>query len=319
MTKHELLRKITAFPIAASVLAEDLLAGGFRSVFRGQGIEADEVRRYEMGDDIRSIDWNVSARFGTPYVKMYREERELAVFIVLDCSASMACGSVMKRAEQAVLAAALLAFSAERSGQRLGSVFFDREISKMFPAGKGRSHTLAIITGALQESGLDTEADREHIKNMKNMKKKNIPERKDEKAKSGEKSSNMGEAFIGLERILKRRSLIFVISDFFCMNWEQELGKLCRKHDVVAMRITDPLDTILYNAGLIAMEDPETGVTINAPTAFESFRAAWETWHTERSASWKAIVRRAGASPFELSTKEDTAASLIRFFKSRRR
>jgi hypothetical protein len=177
----------------------------------------------------------------------------------------------------------------------------------MFPVGKGRSHTLAVITGALRESGLDMETD---------IKSRNIIiERKDKKAKS----SNMGEALIGLGRILKRRSLIFVISDFFCMNWEQELGKLCQKHDIVAMRITDPLDTILYNAGLISIEDPETGAKINAPTAFASFRAVWENWHTERSVAWKAIVRRVGASPFELSTQEDTAASFIRFFKNRRR
>jgi uncharacterized protein (DUF58 family) len=311
MTRHELLRKITAFPIVAAVLAEDLLAGSFRSVFRGQGIEADEVRRYEMGDDIRSIDWNVSARFGTPYVKMYREEKELSVFIALDCSASMQCGSVMKRSEQAVLAAALLAFSSERSGQRLGSVFFDRKISRMFPAGKGRPHTLAVITGALRECGIDAEPDAGYAKYG------NMPERKE--TKGGERSSNLGVALVGLERMLKRRSLIFVISDFFCMNWEQELGKLCRKHDVIAIRITDPLDAILYNAGLVIMEDPETGAKIHAPTAFASFRAAWENWHTERGNAWKAITRRAGATPFELSTKEDAAASFIRFFKSRRR
>jgi uncharacterized protein (DUF58 family) len=309
MTKYELLRKITAFPIVASVLAEDLLAGGFRSVFRGQGIEADEVRRYEMGDDVRSIDWNVSARFGTPYVKMYREERELSVFIALDCSASMRCGSVMKRSEQAVLAAALLAFSSERSGQRLGSVFFDKDIARIFPAAKGRPHTLAVITGAFQECGIDVEPDANYG---------NMPAGNGEKPKSGEKSSNLGVALVGLERMLKRRSLIFVISDFFCMNWEQELGALCRKHDVVVIRITDPLDTVFYNAGFVFMEDPETGVTIHAPTAFASFRAAWEHWHTERGAAWKAITRRAGAAPFELSTNEDVAASFIRFFKSRR-
>ncbi|MDR1220873.1 MAG: DUF58 domain-containing protein [Treponema sp.] len=313
MTRHELLRKITAFPIVASGLAEDLLAGGFRSVFRGQGIEADEVRRYEMGDDVRSIDWNVSARFGTPYVKMYREERELSVFIALDCSASMHCGSVMKRSEQAVLAAALLAFSAEHSGQRLGSVFFDTGISRMFPAGKGRPHTLAVITGALRECGIDMEADGKYAKYG------GMPEKKEKNPKGEERSSNLGAALAGLERMLKRRSLIFVISDFFCMNWEQELGRLCRKHDVVAIRITDPLDAILYNAGLVVMEDPETGAKIHAPTAFASFRAAWENWHRERGDAWKAITRRAGASPFELSTKEDAAASFIRFFKSRRR
>ncbi|MDR2783764.1 MAG: DUF58 domain-containing protein [Treponema sp.] len=310
MTRREILRKITAFPIVASVLAEDLLAGDFRSVFRGQGIEADEVRRYETGDDVRSIDWNVSARFGTPYVKMYREERELAVFIALDCSASMRCGSVMKRSEQAVLASALLAFSSERSGQRLGSVFFDTEIFRMFPAAKGRPHTLAVITDALRESGVDREPDAEYG---------DMPEKKEKKTKSGEKSSNLGVALTGLERMLKRRSLIFVISDFFCMNWEQELGRLCRKHDVVAIRITDPLDAILYNAGLVVMEDPETGARIHAPTGFASFRAAWENWHRERGDAWKAITRRAGATPFELSTKEDAAASFIRFFKSRKR
>ncbi|MDR2447157.1 MAG: DUF58 domain-containing protein [Treponema sp.] len=310
MTRHELLRKITAFPIVASGLAEDLLAGGFRSVFRGQGIEADEVRRYEAGDDVRSIDWNVSARFGTPYVKMYREERELSVFIALDCSASMQCGSVMKRSEQAVLAAALLAFSSERSGQRLGSVFFDKGISKMFPAGKGRPHTLAVITGALRECGIDAGPDVNYG---------NMLARKREKTNSEEWGSNLVAALVGLERMLKRRSLTFIISDFFCMNWEQELGRLCRKHDVVAIRITDPLDAILYNAGLVVMEDPETGATIHAPTAFASFRAAWENWHRERGDAWKAITRRAGATPFELSTNEDVAASFIRFFKSRRR
>jgi len=296
MTKHELLRKITTFPIIASVLAEDLLAGGFRSVFRGQGIEADEVRRYEMGDDIRAIDWNVSARFGTPYVKMYREEKELSIFIALDCSASMECGSVMKRSEQAVLATALLAFSAERSGQRLGAVFFDKEIIKVFQAGKGRSHTLAVVNGALSSGNALSD-----------------------ESKGSARGSNLGEALVGLERILKRRSLIFIISDFFCARWEQELGRLCRKHDVITMRITDPLDTILYNAGLIAMEDPETNLKINAPTGFSSFRAAWETWHQERAAAWKAVTRRAGAAALELSTHDDTVASLIRFFRGRKR
>jgi uncharacterized protein (DUF58 family) len=286
--RHELLQKITTFPLAASVLAEDLLTGDFRSVFRGQGIEADEVRRYEIGDDIRSIDWNVSARFGTPYVKMYREEREFSVYLALDCSASMYCGSVMNRSDQAVLAAALLAFSAERSGQRLGAVFFDNGIVKVFPASKGRPHTMAMISSALD-------------------------------ARPEAKGSNLGAALSGLERLLKRRSLIIVISDFFCMNWEQDMGRLCRKNDVIAIRITDPLNNSLFNAGLIPMEDPETGARIHAPTGFASFRSAWESWHQDRSTSWKAICRRAGAAPLELSTADDAASSLIRFFRGRGR
>jgi uncharacterized protein (DUF58 family) len=299
MTRSELLQKITTFPLIASVLAEDLLSGDFRSIFRGQGIEADEVRRYEVGDDIRSIDWNVSARFGTPYVKMYREERELSVFLVMDCSPSMYCGSVINRAEQAILAGALLAFSTEHAGQRLGAVFFDTEIIKVFPAEKGMSHSLAMINAALDI--------RTHRKDGK--------KGKDEK----EKSSNLGAALSGLSRILKRRSIIIVISDFFCMNWEQELGKLCQKHDVIAIRITDTLDTNLFKAGLITMEDPETNARLYAPTGFAVFRTAWKDWHKDRSVSWKAIMRRAGAASLELSTADDAVSVLVHFFRGRRK
>lgn len=304
MTRHELLQKITAFPLVAKVLAEELLAGDLSSMFRGQGIEADEVRRYQIGDDARSIDWNVSARFGTPYVKMYREERELSVYLCLDCSASMMCGSCMSRFEQAVLTAALIAFSAERSGERFGAVFFDRGISKFFSARKGRHNILAVINEALNaaENFPPTSFAR--------------PAARRERDTSAE--SNLKDALSGLGRILKRRSLIIVISDFFCMNWEQEMGRLCQRHDVVAVRITDPLDKGLFKVGFIAMEDPETGARVHAPTSFSSFRSAWETWHKDRSVSWKAILHRAGAASLNLSTADDTLMSLVRFFKSRR-
>ena len=192
-------------------LAEDLLSGDYRAVFKGQGIEFDEVRRYERGDDVRSIDRNVSARFGTPYVKMYREEREMTVCLVLDTSASMhttggtytgSPGSEVNRYEQAVLAAALIAFSAEVAGQRLSMIFFDREISKIIPPRKGRSHTMAVISAALE-------------------------------ARPFEKGSGLGRALIGAGRLLKRRSLVIIISDFLCINWEQEIGNLSRRHDVI--------------------------------------------------------------------------------------
>jgi hypothetical protein len=131
--------------------------------------------------------------------------------------------------------------------------------------------------------------------------------------------SNMKDALAGLSRGLKRRSLIVVISDFFCLNWEDELGRLCQKHDVIALRIVDPLARGLFSAGLIAMEDPETGVRIHAPTGFASFRSAWENWHRDRGSSWQARVRRAGAAPVDLYSDEDAATVLLRFFRSRRR
>jgi uncharacterized protein (DUF58 family) len=295
LDRYELLRRITTFPLAARGLAEDLLSGDFRSVFKGQGIEFDEVRHYEPGDDVRSIDWNVSARFGTPYVKMYREERELTVCLVLDESASMFAAGVagaassagMRRRDQAILAAALVAFSAERAGQRIGAVCFDREITRVFKPRKGRSHVMSIISGLL-------------------------------KTNDGGKGSNLGFALEGTGRLLKRRSLVVILSDFLCFNWEQELGYLCAKHDVIAIGITDPLDTGIPNLGLLTMEDPETGGVLHAPTGYPSFRSAWTEWHRDRTTLQKALCRRCGAAYVELSTADDAPTVLTRFFGGRR-
>ncbi|GHV69694.1 hypothetical protein AGMMS49928_13080 [Spirochaetia bacterium] len=305
MDRHELLQKISTFPLVAGVLAEDLLAGNYRSIFKGQGIEFDEVRHYEQGDDIRSIDWNVSARFGTPYVKMYREERELTAAIVLDCSASMHTGagknetqagqrlsagqslSAVSRYDQALLAAALVAFSAERAGQRVGGVFFDREITRIFPPKKGRSHVMALISGALR-------------------------------VKNAGKGSELGKALVGAGRLLKRRSLVVLISDFQSLNWEMELGDLARNHDVIALRIRDPLETEMPSMGLFSFVDPETGVKVSAPTGFDSFRSGWTAWQTERAGLWEAICRHSGAGCLELSTADDAAAVLMRFFAGRK-
>lgn len=268
------------------------MAGEFASVFRGQGIEFDEVRQYEAGDDIRSIDRNVSARFGKPFVKLYREERELTVFIVLDCSASMRSGGIfpnggkggLSRYEQGVLAAALLAFSAERTGQRVGAVLFDRDITRIYSPRKGKSHVLAIISAALG-------------------------------AENPGRGSGLGTALSGTGRLLKRRSLVAVISDFLCVNWEQELGGLCARHDVIALRITDPLDSEMPRMGLAALEDGETAYRFHALTSSSSFRTAWSEWHDDRSRSWQAICRRAGAARLELSTSTDVSSVLARFFR----
>jgi uncharacterized protein (DUF58 family) len=286
MNRHELLAKITTLPLVARGLAEDLLSGDYRSVFKGQGIEFDEVRRYEAGDDVRSIDWNVSARFGTPYVKMYREEREMTVCLILDNSASMhAASTPLSRWEQGVIAAALIAFSAEQAGQRVSAVFFDREISKIFPPKKGSS--MALISAALE-------------------------------ARPRCRGSGLGSALVGAGRLLKRRSLVVIVSDFLCVDWEHEIGDLSRRHDVIALGITSPLDGEIPDGGLVTLEDPETGLRIRAPTSFPSFRGAWAAWHEERRRLWEAICRRSGAAYAELSTAEDAPAALLRFFKGRR-
>jgi uncharacterized protein (DUF58 family) len=294
MEARELLRRIATFPLRSNTLAADMLAGGYRSVYQGQGIEFDQVRRYERGDDIRSIDWNVSARFGKPFVKLYREERELTVCLALDVSPSMFSGAggneTLTRFDQAALAAALVAFSTERAGQRLGALLFDRAVRAVFPPRKGRPHTMAVIGGIIH---------------------------RDRSAARAGPGSALGAALAGVGRLLKRRGMVVIISDFYCAGWEAELGDLCHNHDCVAIRITDPQDTRMADFGLATLEDPETGVHLLAPPRFASFRSAWVHWHQERAQHWEAACRRSGARTLSLSTAEDAAASLSRFFRSR--
>jgi len=299
MDRRDVLRRISTFPLLARNLAEDILSGAYRSVFKGQGIEFDEVRHYQSGDDVRSIDWNVSARFGTPYVKMYREEREVAVCILLDISASMhttggstnaasaaALPPVMEvnRYEQAVLALALVAFSAEAAGQPLSVIFFDKEIQRIIPPRKGRRHTMSAVSAALD-------------------------------ARSSKKGSDLGKALSGAGRLLQHRSLVIVISDFMCTQWENELGKLAQHHDIIAVNITAPLDTEMPDSGFLAMEDPETGIKLSAPSSFKAFRSAWTSWHEERFRHWEGICRRWGIAHVELSTSSDATAVFKRFFR----
>jgi uncharacterized protein (DUF58 family) len=288
LERSELLRRIKTFPLVASALTEDLLSGGFRSVFRGNGIEFEEVRCYEQGDDVRFIDRNVSARFGKPYVKLYREERELTVFIALDCSASMfaGCKSDVNRFEQALLAAALIGFSAERAGQRFGAAVFDNEIRHLFKPGRGRAHLMAVVSSALGA----------------------VPRAY---------GSTLSSAIRCAGSLLKRRSLVILISDFRCPDWDVEISALTGKHDFIAVKIGDPFDYELPKLGLITMEDPESGRTVQAPAAFPSFRREWREWNEERHAAWDSACRRLGISRLELSTSDDAASVLKTFFQGR--
>lgn len=299
MDTSELLRSITrttgsTLPLISGGLAEEIIAGNFRSIFKGQGMEFDEARHYEPGDDIRSIDWNASARFGSPFVKMYREEREMTILILLDVSPSMHRGYMARQElspyEQALISAALIAFSAEHTGQQVGAFLFDKEIEKVFPPHKGRRHIMAFVMAALQYQN-------------------KVAHRKD---KNG---SNLASALTGALRLLKRRSLVVVLSDFFSVNWEHEMTNLCRKHDVFAFRICDP--SHLPYPGLITLEDPETGVRIEAPAGLDSFKDIWTDWQKESSLQWEAQCKRSGAAFLELSTVTDAPSSLVKFFGSR--
>jgi uncharacterized protein (DUF58 family) len=309
MLRAELLRKIRTFPLAAEKLSRSLRTGDFRSVFRGQGIEFDEVRLYQNGDDVRSIDRNVSARFGRPYIKLYREERDMVLTVLLDCSRSMFAGGISSdgtsanapsactRFEQALLAAALLGFSAERAGVPFGAIFFDRMTRRVFRPARGRANVMRIVNAALE-------------------------------ARPDAGGSALNAAISTLmrpQRGHQRRGFVVIISDFLATGWEQELGLLCRKQDCLAIRITDPIDTDFPAIGLVPLEDPESGKTVMARTGRPAkgrgghapFGAAWAQWNRERGEAWEAICRRDGAATLELSTSADAAVSLGAYFRKR--
>jgi uncharacterized protein (DUF58 family) len=298
MDRWELLRKITAFPLNTGSLSEELFSGGFYSVFKGQGVEFDEARHYQIGDDARFIDWNVSARFGEPSVKMYREDRELTVFIIIDTSPSMFTSLLsggkedMNSYEQGVFAAALIAFSAEKAGQRVGALFFNRDITQVFPPRKGRRHIMNILGAAVDpEGGGDSPAARD---------------------------SNLRAALLGAGRLLKRRSLVVVVTDFFASPWEQEFEDLAARHDLIAIGIGNSLDRDFPDLGLVPLEDPETGVNFYGASAFPAFRRAWSHWKGERRDYIEGLCHRAGAACLFLASGEDIPGALSRFFGGHR-
>jgi uncharacterized protein (DUF58 family) len=270
--------------LAALSVSEGMRTGGFRSCFRGQGMEFDGVREYERGDDIRSIDWNVTARSGRPYIKVYREERELTVLLIVDDSLSMdtAPGSVSRR-EKALEAAALIAFAAEMNASPVGLVMFDGSTSKVLKPRAGRDQILTIL------AALDHE----------------------KRVRAG---SALGGAIAGAARILKSRSLVIVLSDFRTTGYEKPLGILARRHDVLAVRVVSPSDEELPNVGYVRFADPETGVRASFPTASASFREHWAREHREGVARWEHVCSRRGVSSLVLSTAGDAVRELSRFF-----
>jgi uncharacterized protein (DUF58 family) len=290
MDRQELLSKIRALALPASLLAEDLRAGAFRSLFRGQGIEFDEVRRYEQGDDIRAIDWNVSARFASPYVKLFREERDMQIGLVLDCSASMRADADapggLDRREQAVLAASLIAFAGLAGGQQAGAVFFDAEAARVFAPARGRGHVMTMAAAALD-------------------------------ARPRGRGSALGPALERARGLFRRRGLIVILSDFLCGGWEHSLRALTRGRKALAIAVTDPLDRAFPPCGLFTLQDPETGASFTAPTGSPVFRRAWAEWRDAHLRRAETACRKAGAAWLELSTADDAVAALRRFFGRR--
>jgi uncharacterized protein (DUF58 family) len=289
MISKELAKKVRYIQIMTNKAVNDVLAGEYHSVFKGQGMEFDEVREYQPGDEIRTIDWNVTARTGHPYVKRFREERELTLLFLVDLSASGRFGSVKNmKNEVATELCALLAFSAIKNNDKVGLVVFTEEVELFIPPAKGTTHVLRLISELLsfqpKKSGTSLRAGLDYA-----------------------------------ARILNRRSIVFLISDFFDRDYDRTLRILSRRHDLIALSVNDPREYELPDVGLLALEDAETGTTVTIDTGSATVRRQYAAAGRARAEGLRDSLRSMDIDLIEVGTSHDYLLDLIRFFKRRER
>mgnify|MGYP001596835919 CR=1 FL=1 len=287
MIPKEILQKVRRIEIRTRNVVESVLSGEYQSVFKGRGMEFSEVRTYNPGDDIRSIDWNVTARMGGPYVKKYVEERELTVMLVVDASASGGFGSVKQfKDEIAVELCALLAFSAIKNNDRVGLIIFTSEVEKYIPPKKGKNHVLRVIRELLY-------------------------------FKPEKKGTNIAEALGFLNRVQRKKAVVFCVSDFIAPPFEAPMRVAARRHDLIAITIADPREQELPDVGLIDLEDPETGHTLLVDTHDKNVRERYRQDAGRRTAALQSFFRAHGIDEIPIATEADYVEPLVKFFKKR--
>jgi uncharacterized protein (DUF58 family) len=292
------------------------LQGDYRSLFRGTGIDFLDLREYEPGDDLRHIDWNVTARMDTPYVRKYVEDRDVTAWLLLDRTPSMAFGPV-QRQKSLVTAeiATTLAHVLARGGNRVGAVLFDGAVEQTIPPGHGRTQVLRIAGALVRDPGPRPE-DQAHARApARGLRRGRGPARP--APPQGTDLAVLLRAGLGVAR---RRSLIVVVSDFISVpGWEQPLALLARRHDVVALRVNDPREAELPAVGMVYVEDAETGEQIFVDTSDPAFRARLAAASAEREEELAAAARRAGTELYAVGTDEDLVRALARISEIRRR
>jgi uncharacterized protein (DUF58 family) len=271
---------------------DGLLHGDYRTLFRGAGIDLADLREYQTHDDVRHIDWNVTARMGTPYVREFLEDRDLTAWFLVDVSASMMFGSGERTKHECVVEfATALASCLSARGNRVGALLFDRDVEAWLPARSGRAHVLQLAKKLLVE---------------------------DKKASNA--NTDLSLFLNRSAQAIKRRSLVFVISDFMSATpWDKALARLAQKHEVIAVRPVDPLENALPDLGMVYMADPETGEQLWVDTSSAGFRARFAALAEEAEARVVQGFAHAGVDAIELSTDEDVLATLTRFAMLRKR
>jgi uncharacterized protein (DUF58 family) len=294
MIPQEFLKKIQEIEIRTKSLVNTLFAGDYKSSFKGRGIEFLDVREYLPGDDVRTIDWKVTARFGRPYVKKYAEERELIVILIVDASGSERFGTRRQfKLEQAATIAATLAFSAVRNNDKVGLLFFTDKVEKFIPPRKGRFHVLRLIRDILYFT----------------------PE---------SKGTDPILALEFLMHILKRRAIIFFLSDFIGDGFKPDkikipLGVAAKKHDLVVITINDPSEDELPKVGLVEFEDAETGAILTVDTSEKALRERYRLYRQQKYEERERLFNSLGIDHIALKTSEDFSDKLHKFFQARAR
>jgi uncharacterized protein (DUF58 family) len=283
----ELLKKVRKIEIKTRGLSNHLFSGEYHSAFKGRGMAFSEVREYQIGDEIRTIDWNVTARFNHPYVKVFDEERELTLMILMDVSGSENFGTInQQKQDVATELCAVLAFSAIQNNDKVGVIFFSDKVEKFIPPKKGRSHILMIIRELIDFT----------------------PE---------SKGTNVAEALKYLTSAIKKRSTAFVISDFISPAFEDQLKIANKKHDIIALRLYDRHEEEFPNMGLIPVRDEESGTIQWVDTANAEVRNAFKAHALRRNAGIKEAFKKSGVDYGDIGTHENYVKPLMTLFKKR--
>ncbi len=284
----EVLRQVKYIELRTRRMVGSLFTGEYRSVFRGQGIEFAEVRAYQHGDDFRAIDWNVSARMGHPYIKLFDEERELTLLLVVDRSGSVEFGDPVRKAERAVEVAAVLALAATRHNDRVGALIFSEGVDHVVSPAKGRRHALRVIRDMLT-------------------------------FRPQEQGTNLAMALAYAAKLLRHRSIVVILSDFRAQGWEEQLRRLARRHEVVAITVDDPRERELPNAGWIELEDAETGQRLLVDTSVRESRLRVQIQAEEARIARVRTLERAQVDHIMLRTDQPYAHVLLEAFARRAR
>jgi len=286
-TTAEILKKVRKIEIKTKELSKHLFSGEYSSAFKGRGMSFSEVRDYQYGDDIRNIDWNVTARSGDPHVKVFEEERELTVVFLVDMSRSSFFGTVNQfKSEINTEICATLGFSALTNHDKVGAILFTDSVEKYIPPKKGRNHILRIIRELIyfEPKG---------------------------------KGTNVGEAIKYLNNVIKKRSIAFVLSDFMDDGYDSVLKIASRKHDIIGVRLYDDLEADLPNVGMIKVEDSETGEKQLIDTSSRTVRERYADHFKNKTDYFLSAFQKSGASILTINTKEDYVKNLMYFFKRR--